>query len=275
MTLVGIVSGPFAGTRGYATHIRDEEWKVDSVGWGCHAPIACSTKQMRLVPKEWLQEASSKKIDKISIMELFEGPDVTAGVTPLVAFTDASNPPGTLQVNSWWGQKLYPVMYEKLQVLLMTMTRSPGELAYFRGQQVCCGLVFSDGDKGTQLQPRGYVGPWGHQEQLYWPCLFVGTGEDQQTLSVWCQAQAMNGARSWRTHRSRVILLRRATQLMLSGQHPVEPQPPPPPPMPSKPFNPFEQSTVEIEEVFNEDEFQVIDAPEHFLLYDSEPDEMD
>jgi hypothetical protein len=258
-TLVGIVSGKHKGLRGYATHDRDHEWQVLPLGGG--PPITCTTSEMRVVPTTWLKEVNCRRYDKHSIMVLFEGPGLSAAVTSLETFTSCSHPPGTDAVLSWWGPKTFLVMYEKLQTMLHHIQRSPQELGYFRDEQVRCGIVFSDGDKNTQLTPRAK--PMAYFQQ-WWPALFVarnGSGEDQ-FVAVLCQAQALSGSRPWKTDRGRVVCLRKATQALLGRQQPM---PPPPPPMPYD----YEASTVVIEEI-NEDDSEVIEEQILELL-----DEMD
>ena len=130
--------------------------------------------------------------------------------------------PGTNEITPWWGCQVFTHMAARVVQKLATTWKKQGILYWFRGSlaQVRCGVVYGDGNNQTQLQPRN---AFIQDHQQWWPVLFVPC--DGMQLAVYCQDQALSNSKPWRTHPERVVLLRAATQQLLSDQTAI-PRPP-------------------------------------------------
>ena len=260
MVLVGVVSGTHTGMRGYGMPITSEKggpsdrWRVQPVSdcYSAHSPAICCRTSLRMVPDIWLSEVSHKRYRPIQIMNEFQGPDLTREIVPESRFSQMT-PPGTNEITSWWGSQVFNHMAARLVQKLATTWKKQENLYWFRGNLVRCGVVYGDGNNQTQLQPRN---AFIQNHQQWWPVLFVPC--DGMQLAVYCQDQALSNSKPWRTHPDRVVLLRTATQQLLSDQTSIPRPPATAPPAapaaapPAEAFDYENHSTVVIQEVDHE-----------------------
>ena len=146
-------------------------------------------------------------------------------------------------------------MLSILQEMVRNKTRKAGELRHFWCStcQWRAGVVFCDGDKNTQQSERASLS---HCSQRWWPVIFVEDQLNREYVIAFCQAQALDRSRPWRTHKSRVAVCRQATQQLLTETMStyVLPCPHFAPMTPA--HDPVNHSTVVIEETSDSDTTQ-------------------
>ena len=207
---VGVVSGPSAGVRGFGKPLENDLWQVSR--WNRSLPpVVARRDQLRVVPQSWLDEAMLPRFQLHAICEKFEAPNLDDPVTSLSRFL-MPTPPGSAEVESWWGSRVFKSMMELLCQKLEHPPKKWEQLRHFRWRgpyDIRCGIVYSDCDKAHSLLPRStdhaLLGP-----QQWWPILFCA-GDDRWHCSALCQDQALTGSKPWSTHISRVVLLRVST----------------------------------------------------------------
>ena len=202
-SMVGVVSGIHKGARGNIIGYEGGNWIVDVFGAGAAILVRCS--DLRLVPEHWIQTTRRSLFDQMGMLTCFGAPDLSVPVPNFdEAFTSRACPPGTALCTSFWGGEVYTYMFKRLKQQLLTQS-SKGTLWNFVSAHAQCGIVFSDGTKGTQAAP--YQEGWGS----WWPVLFVRDQSCPGQFVAYCQAQALSGSRAWATHPSRIVRLREAT----------------------------------------------------------------
>ena len=259
MTAVGVVEGPHRGLRGtgyfseFSTSSTDELWEVVPFH-DLNGAVKVCREHLRVIPPTWLREVQSPSYNFLGITHIFQGPCLLHQVIALDRFFCAA-PPCTHDVHSWWGNEVYRAMRSILQEMVANKTRRPGELRHF-----CCstrqwraGVAYCDGDKATQQSERASTG---HCRERWWPVIFVEDQFSRDYVIAFCQAQALDGSRPWRTHKSRVVLCRQATQQLLTETSNAYVLPCPPFASLTPAHDPVNYSTVVIEEMSDADTTQ-------------------
>ena len=218
--IVGIVGGCHEGARGSIIGSDGDDWIVNLMNPHPNSqPIVVRKKpeDLRVVPEEWLEDTNDRRFCQDAMLRDFGAPALDSTVPRFDPhFRSRSVPPGTHMVERFWGTKVFDFMRQKLTRQLQIQRRPGQNWTFIQDRNWQCGIVFSDGTPQTQGAPHvGYEGC-----SSWWPVLYVPTCT---AIVVYCQAQAVNGARAWTTHASRVVRLRQASQRMAALQAPMAP----------------------------------------------------
>ena len=222
----GKIIGHEAGYWLVHVHVPDTQ----QTGAPRHGAISVHAKihheNLILVPDHWAQQTRRSSFNQEGMLTYFQAPELD-GKIPIPNWFDFGrhDVPSTEQVKAFWGPSIFKFMVEQLNWQLQNQ-RHPKELQYFKGSDIACGLVFSDGSCATQQSPIT-----SDELGLWWPILFATRGDQTVHVAGYCQAQALNGGRAWVTHISRVVCLRRATAEHFPQQPPQARPPLPHPPV--------------------------------------------
>ena len=249
--------------RNYSGAVKDGEelWYVTPYG-SCAERYVVPRTWLAQIPSQWIQECSCSSFDRFSMHKLFEAPSLDAAVVSSSRFESMLAPPSSLDIKSWWGNAIFSAMAMRLQNLLQNGRKpSKGWRGFnaFHGRQHewRAGIVWSDGSKVCQNLPRACLVD-GCGKQRWWPVLWVtdpyGACNGAEVV-VWCQAQCIQLSCPWGAHASRVISLRNASLEMMHCFGSTRVSVPAPSPLPAtrRQFDATRYSTVQIEEVFDND----------------------
>ena len=218
--------------------------------------------QMTRIPSEWLTDTADRRFNRLEMMSKFNAPDVTKPVSRLAELSSPTVRPGTDIITSFWGSEVFRYMLQALPSTIEKVSASnkkAKEMWHFIMQRHKftidniddpswgCGIVYS-----SWCTPQSVATPIandGTAGGIWWPVLYVNDSSRPGRVSTWCQDQALNGGRPWSTDMSRVIRLRRATIIAVAPRAPWLVTPPP---APAPWLRDFSNSTVTIEEVFDE-----------------------
>ena len=231
--VVGVVSGPFTGQRGIVVGPSPndaEAWVINVMGspnariMGSPIATAVNWKDLRVVPQDWITTTRTSRFNQVAMLTCFQAPNLLQAVVPFdPTMIHRDTPPRSKEVYSFWGEAVFSYMWQQLQKQLNTQ-RKRGTLWRFQHQQPQAGIVYCDGTKAEQesamASRRSAPG------SSWWPMLYV-FDLDGRMLMVYCQAQAVNGARVWTTHPTRVAKLPGATNDLFNEiAAPIAPEPP-------------------------------------------------
>ena len=198
----------FNGDRGVIVGWSDSaRWLVSILGRGGsrHHQIAIKPCNLFMVNKRWLDTTQAGMFNQAAMLGDFKAPSPW-DVPDFAVFTTREAP--NLEVTqAFWGSQCYHFMKERLMQNLQEKRGSNKGMGLFReflDRPVDIGLVFSDGLKATQSSPinDNDAGSW-------WPAVFpAGSAGCLELVSAFCQAQAVNGARPWPTHSTRIHVFR-------------------------------------------------------------------
>ena len=165
------------------------------------------------ISQQWLSSIRSHKFRQMDMLTHFQAPGCETPPT-FDRFTQRLSSPGTDEVLGFWGAKVFIFMKQQMIRKLIESTWARGDWSYFQDHwgSWSAGIIFSDGTKQGQMAP-GTVASSAH----FWPVIYTHAhdeGVPALQLVTWCQDQAMNGAKPWRPHQSRVVRLNRATAEM-------------------------------------------------------------
>ena len=222
--IVGIVGGSNEGARGSILGKDCDDWivklltdEMDPVMRFATIVVRKHRDDLRMVPEEWLKDTNHRRFCQVAMLRDFQAPDLSNPVPRFDPnFRSRAAPPGTQMVEQFWGSKVFDFMWLQLQRQIETQRKPRENWSFIQDRNWQCGIVFADGTPQTQMAPYGANSYEGCSS--WWPVLYVPTCT---AIVAYCQAQAVNGARAWRTHASRVVHLRQASQRMAPPQAPM------------------------------------------------------
>jgi len=153
----GVITG-FTGT---------ERWKVQMCGPAFRSPAnptgtyaIRSSSLWNLDPtNEWRRTTSASRFDQIGMMACFNAP---GAVETLPCFDQVFRGPSSLpdleQTLAFWGPDVFTYMRQQLLSSLDSMSKPGSLLQQFRGGDFQIGLVYCDGTKQRQMEPRNPSG---------------------------------------------------------------------------------------------------------------------
>jgi hypothetical protein len=183
--------------------------------------LALKPDNLEYVDQDWVALTErDKRFQQHSMIQKFGAP----GRYPpkLTELSSHSSHPSYEQLTAFWGENVFEYMRARLVQVIEEKAASRGKSGLFwdfinSGCETVNAMVFSDGSKGTQqldLMPANMVG------SIWWPVLMpanqthhVGFPESEKILCsnkvlipIWCQEQAVQGARPYYTHPDRIIV---------------------------------------------------------------------
>ena len=193
------------GLRGIIVDVQDQRFVVDLYTTPARR-VAVRAARLLVVPDHWRTTTSTRSFDQLGMLQHFKAPvlDVNVVAPAWQTFLHRDKPCGSAMCKAFWGSAVFDFMISRIREQVATQRGII--LYYFSSSRPRCGMVFSDGTKPTQESP--WRTSWGCH---WWPVVFVPT-EDVEILVVYSQAQALTRSRPWRTHVSRLVSLRSATQ---------------------------------------------------------------
>ena len=194
------------GCRGVVVGAAEEDrWCVQVCGSKNLYKVKCEN--LFMINDAWLQEA--RHFDWLGMLTHFQAPGSWNPPSFSNNFKNLDRPPTREVTEEFWGKKVYPYMWDQLDLQKDQKRGSRKKLGTLWNfeipkNQIHEGLVFTDGSKATQeSSPAGQFSLVGH---CWWPVLLAGDLYGSGQLVAYCQAQALNGGRPWQTHPSRVFV---------------------------------------------------------------------